>query len=293
MLQYIQTKQTNRKMMLLDMIMEFLTGTTPYHVELRTFGIAFQGAMAVRNGLNKDKKMNPFHAFAWTTILGFGGGWFTFLFLGKPTSMIASGDVNITLSFLAFLIVNYMPGDIGYKLGMSLPGMLLTTSLAQMFRSMGTIGFISTAAKEISPSKYYGIPVLGPILYGSLLGNMGAFFVKGFDGHLKNGMPWPFQNGLFIGTFFHLFAHDVSGSLGTGLRSIVYSIVDPAWLSLDDRTFALFVMNLFMLVTGIMRMPQFYGPAFNPILAPYNMVMELLGSGNAPTKKKGKKKKSA
>ena len=141
-------------MMLLDMIMEFLTGTTPYHVELRTFGIAFQGAMAVRNGLNKDKKMNPFHAFAWTTILGFGGGWFTFLFLGKPTSMIASGDVNITLSFLAFLIVNYMPGDIGYKLGMSLPGMLLTTSLAQMFRSMGTIGFISTAAKEISPSKY-------------------------------------------------------------------------------------------------------------------------------------------
>lgn len=175
--------------------MDFLTGTSPYHVELRTFGIALQGAVAVRKGMNKDGKMHPFHAFALTTILGFGGGWFTFLFMGKPTSMIAAGDINITLSFLAFLIVNYAPMDIGFKLVTSLPGAIAVTVLAQMFRSMGTIGFISTAAKELSPTPYYNIPVLGPILYGTLLGNMGGFFMKGFHGHLADGMPWPFQNG--------------------------------------------------------------------------------------------------
>lgn len=176
-------------------ILSFLMGQSAYHVELRTFGMALQGALAVRNGPNKDRKMHWFHAFALTTILGFGGGWFTFVWLGKPTSMIASGDVNVTLAFIAFVIVHYTPFDVGYQIANSLPAVLVITSLAQMFRSMGTIGFISAAAREVSPSPYYPTPVIGPILYGALLGNMGGFFRKGFDGYLQNGIPWPFQNG--------------------------------------------------------------------------------------------------
>eukprot|EP00980_Cylindrotheca_fusiformis_P029580 scaffold23539_cov137-Cylindrotheca_fusiformis.AAC.5 len=178
-----------------DSVLAFLLGRSAYHMELRTFGMALQGAMAVRNGPNKDLKMHWFHAFALATIIAFGGGWFTFIWMGKPTSMIASGDVNVTLAFIAFVITHYTPFDIGYKIANSLPGVLAITSLAQMFRSMGTIGFISSAASELNPSPYYPIPVIGPILYGSLLGNMGGFFRKGFDGYLQNGIPWPFQNG--------------------------------------------------------------------------------------------------
>ena len=47
------------------------------------------------------------------------------------------------------------------------------------------IGFINAAAAEVSASKYYPTPVLGPVLYGALLGNMGSFFAKGFHGHLE------------------------------------------------------------------------------------------------------------
>ena len=184
-------------MSVLALIVDYLTGTSAYHAELRTFGIAFLGAMKVRDGPNKERKMHPFHAFALSSILGFGGGWFTPLFMGKPSTMIAGGDVNITLCIIAFLIVNYTPADIGYKLGKSLPIDIIITSLAQAFRSMGTIGFISVAFKEVKPSPYYPTPVLGPILYGALLGNMGAFFMKGFKGHLENGPAWPFQNGTF------------------------------------------------------------------------------------------------
>jgi len=181
-----------------EVFFAYLCGTSAYHAEMRTFGQALQGAMAVRKGPNKDGKMHWFHAFALTTILAFGGGWFTGLWLGKPTSMISSGDVNVTLAMIAFIIVNYTPFDIGYKTACSLPGTFVITSFAQMFKSMGTIGFISVAANELNPSKYYPTPIIGPILYGALLGNMGGLFRNGFDGYLVNGMPWPFQNGMLI-----------------------------------------------------------------------------------------------
>mmetsp|Transcript_118984 Transcript_118984/g.344141 ORF Transcript_118984/g.344141 Transcript_118984/m.344141 type:complete len:313 (+) Transcript_118984:332-1270(+) len=253
----------------MDNVVTFLTASYPFASELQAFGIALQGAMAVRNGANKDGKMHWFHAFALTTLLAFGGGWFGFLLMGKPTSMITGGDVNVTCCVIAFLAVNYTPLDIGYKILSSFPGKIFVTIFAQMFRCTGTIKFINTGFQEISPTPYYPIPVIGPILYGTMLGNMGGFFVKGFDGYLKNGVPWPFQNGIFIGTFYHLFANDKEGVLGTNLRSIVKSVVDGEQMfGLDDTTFAHVVMASFMLITGVIMLPEFFGPSFSPIAEP-------------------------
>jgi len=53
---------------MIDLIVDFLSGSSPYHAELRTFGQAFMGALAVRSSANKNKDMNWFHAFAFTTI---------------------------------------------------------------------------------------------------------------------------------------------------------------------------------------------------------------------------------
>jgi hypothetical protein len=179
----------------LSAVLSYLTGTSPFTMELQALAMSFQGAMAVRNGLNRDGKMHFFHAFALSTILGFGGGWMGFILMGKPSSMITGGDINITACAISFILANYTPFDIGYKLGNFLPFVLVYTSFAQVFRALGLVKFISAAFNEVNPSPYYPIPVLGPILYGTMLGNMGSFFVKGFDGHLKNGIPWPFQNG--------------------------------------------------------------------------------------------------
>ena len=180
---------------MIDLIIAFLSGSSPYHAELRTFGQAFMGALAVRSNANKNKDMNWFHAFALTTIAAFGGGWFGFIWMGKPTSLITGGDVTLTITAIVFVMLTYTPMDIGYKIGNMLPVKIMMNSLAQLFRGLGMIGFINAASAEVAPSKYYPTAVLGPVVYGTLLGNMGAFFLKGFHGHLEKDIPWAFQNG--------------------------------------------------------------------------------------------------
>jgi hypothetical protein len=59
-------------------------------------------------------------------------------------------------------------------------------------------------------------------------------------------------------------------------------------------------MNLFMQVTGLLKMPQFLGPSFSPFAAPFTLLQSLMsGSGakklpyparKATAKKKKKKK---
>lgn len=261
--------EIEKSMSPLEIIVALLTAAFPYATEFLALGIAFQGAMAVRSGPNRERKMHWFHAFALTTLLAFGGGWFGFLLMGKPTSMISGGDVNVTCCVIAFLTVNYTPWDLGYKILSLLPFKILVTVFAQLFRSTGTIKFINTAFHEVSPSPYYPIPVVGPILYGTMLGNMGGLFVQGFDGYLKNGVPYPFQNGFVLGTFYHLYANDATGILGTTLRAMIKSVGDGALLmGLDDSTFPHVIMAGFMQVAGILMLPDFLGPSFSLIVDP-------------------------
>jgi len=249
----------------------FLTGDIAYSAELQAFWMAVQGAVAVRNGPNEERKLHWFHAFMLSVIGGYAGGCFGFLWMGKPTSML-SNDLNVGACILAFVLVNYTPFDIGYKLCNTLPVKIVTVMFSQLFRSSGVMKFTTVAfeAFKDAPSAYYPIPVFGPILYGTLLGNMGGFFMKGFEGHIMNGMPWPFQNGLFCGSFFHFFVHDKTGIVGTTLRRFV---VLPTALGLDDKTFAAVFVSLFMQIMGILQIPAFLGPSFSPfgvkILSPF------------------------
>lgn len=251
---------------MIESIVAILSGSSPYHAELRTFGQAFMGALAVRNGANKNKDMNWFHAFALSTIAAFGGGWFGFIWMGKPTSLITNGDVTLTLTAIAFVILTYIPMDIGYKFGRMLPVKILINFWAQLFRALGMIGFINACAAEVGPSKYYPTPILGPVVYGALLGNMGAFFLKGFHKHLEKDIPWGFQNGLVVGFFYHVFTHDKEGSMGIALRSAVQSTGIQG--TMDDKLFATLFVTIFMQLSGILMLPEFFGPSFNLLLLP-------------------------
>jgi hypothetical protein len=175
---------------------DFLTGRSYLTGEMQAFWMAVQGAMMVRNSMNKDHKMAWFHAFALSVLAGFAGGWFGFVLMAKPTSMFYN-DLNMASCILAFILVNYTPFDIGYKILNTLPLTIITVSWAQLFRSLGLMRFIDVCYDSFKhiPSEYYPIPVFGPIMYGTLLGNMGGFIMKGLDGHFVNGMPWPVQNG--------------------------------------------------------------------------------------------------
>lgn len=302
-----------------DTLVSVLTGTSAYHAELRTLGMAFQGAMAVRDGPNKDKSMNWFHAFCLLTVVAFGGGWFSFLWMGKPTSLITGGDVTLTICMICFVLTTYTPV---YNLGTLLPFKVLYTVWAQLFRAMGMLAFIDTCNAEVSASKYYPTPVLGPVLYGSLLGNMGAFFLKGFNGHLEKDIPWPFQNGesahfgwyrscfafhfcrpfclssfhpsqskfssnaalsgIVMGLFYQLYANDKVGILGVTLRSVVQGTGIQGGFS--DQVFACLVVSIFMQATGILMLPEFLGPSWSPFMGLVKYVTSIVdGTIAAPT----------
>jgi len=108
-----------------------------------------------------------------------------------------SNDLNMASVIIAFVLVNYTPFDIGFMILNTLPASIATVSFAQLFRSLGIAKFVMVCYETFkdSPSAYYPIPVFGPIMYATLLGNMGSFLLKGFEGHVKDGMPWAFQNG--------------------------------------------------------------------------------------------------
>ena len=182
---------------------------------------------------------------------------------------------------------------------------------------MGGIAGFSDAAyaafKE-SPSEYYPTPVFGPILFPTMLGNVGGFFANGFDSYLEKGMPWLFQQGISCSTFYHFYVHDVEGVIGVTLRSVVRPVAVQVMMLLgadekereDNALFGKVAFGIFMLAMAILRMNQFLGPSFSPFV----MVGDMLtlgkkkskafkpaksGGGNngaAPSKSKKNKKKS-
>lgn len=256
----------------MELLVQFSSGDFAFSGELQAFWMAVQGAMMVRLGPNKDRSLNWFHAFSLSVIGGFGGGWLGFIWMGRPSSML-SNDLNMASCIVAFILVNYTPMDIGFKCCNNIMGKIATVVFAQLFRSLGVAKFVMVCFETFkdSPSAYYPIPVFGPILYATLLGNMGGFVLKGFNGHLANGMPWPVQNGLFCATFYHFYVNDQTGPIGIFLRK---SLRMAHFLGFkDNQTFALVVVTMFMQVMGILQMPTFLGPSFTPfgsaILSPF------------------------
>jgi hypothetical protein len=162
-----------------DAVVAYLTGASAYSSELQSFFMAVQGAMAVRKTRNRDgKQLAWFHAFCLSVLIGYAGGMFGFLWMGRPSAML-SNDLNLAGCIAAFVLVNYTPYDVGFHLLDTLPLTVVTASWAQLFRCTGLVRFVTACYGEFkdSPSAYYPIPVFGPILYGTVRCSMSAKFV--------------------------------------------------------------------------------------------------------------------
>jgi len=249
--------------MVVPTVFEFLLGNFPFSAEVQSICMALQGAMIIRNGINKDGKLDWFHAFAKGIIIAYGGALFTPLWMGRPTPMLTN-DVSMASCILAYIIVNCMPLDMGYNIAGLFPTRLIVVMGSQLFRTMGIIKFVSIAytALKDSPSVYYPTPIFGPILNAAILGNMGSFFALGFDGHLKGGMPLPFQNGLFIASLYHFTINDKDGKIGELFRFVLDPAVEASGLSHTE--FVTIFASVFMQTWAILKMPDFIGPSFNP-----------------------------
>ena len=109
--------------------------------------------------------------------------------------------------------------------------------------------------------------ILGADLCLSLL----SFSSKALADTRKNYLSLVSNVGLFCAPFFHLYAHDKSGFAGGWLRTLM-SPLHGMFPDMDDKTFAVMLVSLFMQVVTILQLPSFLGPSFNP----FTMIGDLI-----------------
>lgn len=205
-------KTSEDVMSLLPPPSSLLTASHPYGSELCMFFMAVSSAVAVRSK-GAPRPYRWFHTYAHVTLVGFGGGAFAPLLLGRPTGLIVRADATCGLSFLAFWLVFHCPADAFYSLCKLLPMKLLYTFYTTLFKSGGVPGY-TKLGHDVAQPYSYGISLLGPVLSSCFLSNAGPVFRMGWDEWFKNGMPWQFENGLYVATFYTLYVHDEEGWIG-------------------------------------------------------------------------------
>jgi len=107
--------------------------------------------------------------------------------------------------------------------------------------------------------------------------------------------------GFFCASIFHFYVNDSTGPIGSALRGY-FPLADA--IGLDDLSFGMCFVSLFMQITGILQMPVFLGPSWSPFYAAtftvpvttklsrvHSEVLEEPGELDTPKSKTKKKKK--
>jgi hypothetical protein len=79
-----------------------------------------------------------------------------------------------------------------------------------------------------------------------------------------------------MGFFYHIYTHDEEGVIGISLRSAIKSTGIQG--TLDDKLFATLVVTGFMQLSGILMLPEFYGPSYNLLLLPKRIFTNLISA---------------
>lgn len=155
------------------------------------------------------------HSLVLTVIGSFGGGFIAPVLLGKP-ALVFNNDLIMLCSIACWYFVHYLSGHhlLNWK-----PVKMIWSCFLGIFRTGAVINIVVMAHNTLTPSKYYPIPLFGPILSGTLLGSMGAFlpFDKGLAAISKN-TPWAIQAAFLSAVIYHLMIHDTHGLFGVSLR---------------------------------------------------------------------------
>lgn len=195
--------------------------------------------------------------------------------------MFTGADVLIPICAFAFSLVYFFPTSSLFTRLFSLPPVtIVITACAQNFRSAGVINNTNKALSLCHAPSWYAIPLLGPILAGTLSGNVGLIYRNGWEAHFKNGCHWNFENGMVTATFYHLYANDKTGFLGVALRDAVSRLpLSHLWLSwfASNEQFALVCVSAFFVVVGVLQLDLFFSSKFNPFLLLHRLFYLIVG----------------
>jgi len=201
-----------------DAFEAFANMQIPYVRELATVGNAINGTLGIYASLQGQPTLYWLHSLILTVMGSFGGGLIAPLFLGKPAAVFTN-DLVVFACIVCWYFVHYLGGSrlLNWK-----PIRMIWSIFVGLFRTSSVIGLVAMANSTLSASKYYPIPLFGPILSGTLVGSMSAFLPldKGLAPIAKN-TPWPIQAAFMTATFYHLMIHDTQGIFGVTLRSML------------------------------------------------------------------------
>lgn len=182
---------------------------------------AINGCLSAHSALKaQPQPVYWLYSLVMSYLSAFGGGTVAPVLIGRP-SFVLNNDFNIFACVCVWYIVNHLNGTVLFNHPALKVVWLLMLAI---FRANAATNMVTVASGIFAPTKYYPIPILGPIVVGTLLGCLGQFlpFDKGLT-PIKNNTPWPVQAAFLTSTFYHLMINDKTGFLGVGLRRMIGS----------------------------------------------------------------------
>jgi len=202
-----------------DILWRVLLKQFPYSTEICIFCYTLYIGVRLRKQLESNFW---FHSLVLYFFGAFGGGTIVPTILGKPPVYMANDFVGIC-GIISWYLTQYCPGDLVNKcFSLAIPKFVLT-SVAAIFLGNLLVDNVQLAHTIFKPSKYYPIPIFGPIICGCLCVSAAQFFPlnRGLDA-IKKGVPFNIQSAFVCSTFYHLSIND-PGPMGQFLRTNLVS----------------------------------------------------------------------
>lgn len=164
------------------------------------------------------KKLYWYHSLILSIFTSFSGGCLSCMMVGKPPIILVN-ELIIPGCIVAWYLVQQLGCMQLFNRPMIKCQWLFISSI---FRAHGVMNAVDMAVKYLPSTTYPGVPFIGPIIVGTVMGTMGMFFPldKGL-GPITTGMPWPIQIAMLNSFFYHSLCNDEEGIVGNIMRGLL------------------------------------------------------------------------
>lgn len=157
------------------------------------------------------------HSLVLVVLTGFGGGMIGPLLIGKP-SVIMTNDLIIPLCVLFWYSIHCLGL---YSVLTWKPIKIVWGLFLAIFRAHGAVDAVNLSLTILKPGPYYPVPLVGPVLYATLIGCLGGFMPldKGLL-PISKSTAWVIQGAFMSAAFYYFMTKDSTGIIGVTMRNV-------------------------------------------------------------------------
>lgn len=248
-------------------------GGFEYALELALFGYTFLLATKLRKIESTQTK--PFfwcESIVRHLVLCYGGGTLVPIALGfRPFPL--TNDAGVAMALFTWWLTHNAPYDAAHRLYEA--SALVRCAIAFLFevlRCNVILKWVVTAHEVLGPSKYYAVPVVGPLVCGTLAGCFGGLLHSGFSAFEKE-VSWLVQSAFYCSLIYHLMVYDPNA--GPVLKSMLPMLDDASdegcWTEMAHFVAVYFTALMAVLQEGV------FGQHFNPFSLFHDVLYAVTG----------------